>query len=121
MKVVVGAEGVPVGDYTRAVLETLGASDVLANVASEEPDVKGVVAKVASGAADAGFVYVTDVAPVADEVEVVELPADAQPPIEYVLGIVSGTAHREAAEAFVRSLLGDAGREALSAAGFGLP
>lgn len=121
VKVVVGAEGVPVGDYTRTVLETLGASDVLANVASEEPDVKGVVAKVASAAADAGFVYATDVAPVAGEVEAIELPAGAQPPIEYVAAIVSSTEHREAAEAFLASLLGDPGREALSTVGFGLP
>jgi molybdate transport system substrate-binding protein len=121
VKVVVGADGVPVGDYTRSVLEALGATGVLANVASEEPDVKGVVAKVATGAADAGFVYATDVAAAADDVEAIELPADAQPPIEYVLAIVSGTARREAAEAFVDSLLGETGRQALADAGFGLP
>jgi molybdate transport system substrate-binding protein len=121
VKVVVGADGVPVGDYTRSVLEALGATGVLANVASEEPDVKGVVAKVATGAADAGFVYATDVAAAADDVEAIELPADAQPPIEYVLAILSGTARREAAEAFVDSLLGETGRQALADAGFGLP
>jgi molybdate transport system substrate-binding protein len=121
VKVVVGADGVPVGDYTRSVLEALGATGVLANVASEEPDVKGVVAKVATGAADAGFVYATDVAAAADDVEAIELPAEAQPPIEYVAAIVSGTEHRAAAETFFAALTGDAGRQALSAAGFGLP
>ena len=34
---------------------------ILANVRSNEPDVAGVVGKVAQGAVDAGFVYVTDV------------------------------------------------------------
>ena len=33
----------------------------MANVRSEEPDVKGVVGKLTQGAADAGFVYLTDV------------------------------------------------------------
>ena len=57
---VIGAEGVPVGDYTRAALENLGATDVLDRVVSEEQDGKGVVAKVRLGEADAGFVYATD-------------------------------------------------------------
>ena len=34
---------------------------ILANVRSSEPDVKGIVGKLTQGAADAGFVYVTDV------------------------------------------------------------
>ena len=34
---------------------------ILANVRSNEPDVAGVVGKVAQGAVDAGFVYVTDI------------------------------------------------------------
>lgn len=121
VKVVVGAEGVPVGDYTRAVLEALGASAVLENVVSEEPNVKGVVAKVALGAADAGFVYVTDVKPVADSVQAIELPAGEQPPIRYVVAIVSASRHREAAEAFVERLLSDDGRRVLLDEGFGLP
>ena len=40
VKLVVGAEGVPVGDYTRTVLENMGESDVLENVVSNEDDVK---------------------------------------------------------------------------------
>ena len=65
VRLVIGAEGVPVGDYTRTVLGNLPPAQgeaILANVRSEEPDVKGVVGKLAQGAADAGFVYATDVA-----------------------------------------------------------
>ena len=65
-RLVVAAEGVPVGDYTRTVLETLGLSEALDNVVSNEDDVKGVDGKVSLGEADAGFVYATDVTPVAD-------------------------------------------------------
>ena len=60
----IGAESVPVGSYTREVLGRLPAGEreaILANVRSEEPDVKGVVGKLTQGAADAGFVYATDV------------------------------------------------------------
>src|SRR3954471_4539431 len=55
---------VPVGAYTRRVLDGLPAArrkTILSNVRSNEPDVGGVVGKVAQGAVDAGFVYVTDV------------------------------------------------------------
>ena len=66
VKIVIGDPSVPVGSYTRTVLNNLGISAaVLKNVVSQETDVKGVVTKVALGEADAGFVYVTDVVPCA--------------------------------------------------------
>jgi molybdate transport system substrate-binding protein len=121
VKLVIAAEGVPVGDYTRTVLENLGLTDALANVVSEEEDVKGVVGKIALGEADAGFVYATDVKPVEEDVLAIEIPAAAQPPVEYQAAIVAGSENREAAQAFLELLLGDDGRAALAAGGFGLP
>ena len=62
--VAMGSETVPIGSYTREVLGRLpgDAGDrILANVRSNEPDVKGIVGKLTQGAADAGFVYVSDV------------------------------------------------------------
>jgi molybdate transport system substrate-binding protein len=120
-KLVVAAEGVPVGDYTRTVLSDLGLEAALANVVSNEDDVKGVVAKVAIGEADAGFVYATDAAAAGDDVRVVELLEGSQPPIEYQIAVVSASKKRERAEAFVQKVLGQDGREALQAAGFLLP
>jgi molybdate transport system substrate-binding protein len=120
-RLVVAAEGVPVGDYTRTVLETLGFSKALDNVVSHEDDVKGVTAKVAIGEADAGFVYATDVTPVAERVLALELPDDAQPPIEYQVAVVAESDDEAAAEEFVEKLLGDEGREALERAGFAVP
>jgi molybdate transport system substrate-binding protein len=121
VKLVVGAEGVPIGDYTRKVLENMGASDVLANVVSEEDDVKGVVSKVSLGEADAGFVYATDVKPVSDKVTGIELPEEAQAKAEYPIAVVKGADDEEAAHAFVELVLGPEGRQALDQAGFGLP
>jgi len=119
VKLVIGAEGVPVGDYTRSVLETMGEEDVLENVVSNEEDVKGVLWKVASGDADAGFVYVTDAQAAGDDVTAIELPA--QPLIEYPMGIVTDSENRAAADAFIELVLGEQGRRALEDAGFGVP
>jgi molybdate transport system substrate-binding protein len=120
-RLVVAAEGVPAGDYTRTALETLGLSQALDNVVSNEDDVKGVTAKVSLGEADAGFVYATDATPVADRVLSFELPDDAQPPIEYQVAVVTGTDDADAAEEFVEKLLGAEGRAALERAGFVTP
>jgi molybdate transport system substrate-binding protein len=118
VKVVIAAEGVPAGDYARQALQALHSENVLDNVVSEEDDVKGVASKVALGEADAGFVYATDVAPVAGNVRLVEVPAAAQPRIEYAVTIVRESAR---AHEFVERLLGPEGRAALEGAGFGPP
>jgi molybdate transport system substrate-binding protein len=120
-KLVIAAEGVPVGDYTREVLGELQLADALDNVVSNEDDVKGVVGKVSLGEADAGFVYVTDATVAGDEVSVIELPGGSQPPIEYQIAVVKASENTEAAEAFVQNVLGMRGQQALEAAGFLLP
>lgn len=121
VRLVVGAEGVPIGDYTRTVLETLGATDVLENVVSNEEDVKGVVGKITSGAADAGFVYVTDATAAGDDVEAIELPEDAQAVVRYPIAVVVASENQDAAAAFVGLVLGEDGQQALADAGFGRP
>lgn len=121
VKLVIGAEGVPVGDYTRTVLENLREADVLASVVSNEDDVKAVVGKVAHGEADAGFVYVTDVGPVADQVRAIELPADAQAQVEYPIAVVRDAPNPASARAFLELVLSETGRDALRAAGFSVP
>jgi molybdate transport system substrate-binding protein len=122
LKVVIARRGVPVGDYTRMVLRNLGiARAVLANVVSEEPDVRGVLSKVALGEADAGFVYRTDAATVKQQVGVVHVPKRAQPPIRYGICVVTSTDDKTAAREFVQRVVGTTGRARLAAAGFGLP
>ena len=121
---VIGAEGVPVGDYTRAVLERLGAERseaVLANVRSNEPDVKGIVGKLTQGAADAGFVYASDVKASGGELRAIELPAKLEPTATYGAGVVEAAKQPDAAEAFVDDLLAGGCHDALLAAGFGEP
>ena len=120
-KLVVAAEGVPVGDYTREVLDELQLTDALENVVSNEEDVKGVVAKVALGEAEAGFVYATDAATAGGKVSVIELPEGSQPPIEYQIAVVRRSTNKKAAEAFVQKVLAPEGQQALESAGFLLP
>jgi molybdate transport system substrate-binding protein len=99
----------------------MGREDVLENVVSNEDDVKGVLAKVASGDADAGFVYVTDTKAAGDEVEAIELPASAQAKVGYPITIVTDAAHEEGAQQFVDLVMGDEGQAKLREAGFGPP
>jgi molybdate transport system substrate-binding protein len=123
VKLVIGAEGVPVGDYTRGVLEQLGeqsSAAILANVRSNEPDVKGVVGKLTQGAADAGFVYVTDVKAAAGKLKAIDLPADVDATATYAAGVVKG-AQQPAAESFVDDLRAASCHDSLLAAGFTEP
>lgn len=122
VKVVIGDRGVPIGAYTRQLLDALGITDaVMRNVVSQETDVKGIVSKVALGEADAGFVYVTDARPVASKVRKVLLPGWAQPLIRYEIAVVSSTPRTVGARAFIRKVTSKRGRLLLKRAGFGLP
>jgi molybdate transport system substrate-binding protein len=122
--IAIGSESVPIGAYTRETLALLPAAQeeaILANVRSNEPDVKGIVGKLTQGAADAGFVYATDVNAAGGELEAIELPARLEPEVTYGAGVVEGAAEPEAARAFVDGLTGGSCAGALEAAGFGPP
>jgi molybdate transport system substrate-binding protein len=115
----VGSKGVPIGDYTRALLRRLGLSSILTNnTVSQESSVANVVSKVALGSADAGFAYVTDGKIAGDKVQSIRLPRYAQPPVRYQMCRVKPSAE---ATAFVNEVRSDRGRARLKAAGFGLP
>ncbi|MFL5919475.1 MAG: molybdate ABC transporter substrate-binding protein [Gaiellaceae bacterium] len=122
VKVVIGDRSVPIGTYTRQILDALGiGSEVAKNVVSEETDVKGIVTKVALGEADAGFVYRTDARAVASRTRPIAVPGWAQPPIRYELAVVTSSSHRAAARAFVAKVKSQRGRRVLTRAGFGAP
>jgi len=122
LKIVIGDKAVPIGTYTRQILDALGiTNDVMSNVVSQETDVKGIVSKVALGEADAGFVYRTDARPVAGRTRTIALPDWAQPPIRYEIAIVKSSEHAAAARAYLKKVTSTRGRKLLAAAGFGLP
>jgi len=130
LKLVLAAPGVPAGDYARSVMAAICAHSrpyglrprcPSAKVVSEEPDVKGVVAKVALGEADLGFVYATDAKAAGTKVRTVAVPAALQPPIDYAIAVAKDPPHPGAAERFVDLVLSSKGQAALRAAGFGTP
>lgn len=117
----VGTAGVPVGAYTQTALNKLPASKrsvVLANVRDREPDVTGIVGKLTEGVADAGLLYITDVAATDGQLKAIPLPAGLRPQVAYGVAVVKGTAHPQQARAFVKGLLEGDGRADLLAAGF---
>jgi molybdate transport system substrate-binding protein len=124
VKLAIGSESVPIGSYTREVLERLPKAEadaILANVRSNEPDVKGIVGKLTQGAVDAGFVYVTDVNAAGDELKAVKLPADLEPDVTYAAGVVKGAKQPDQAREFVNGLTDGGCADALEQAGFGAP
>jgi molybdate transport system substrate-binding protein len=121
---VVGSPSVPVGAYTRDVLNRLGkerAKRILSNVRSNEPDVAGVVGKLTQGAADAGFIYITDVIGTGGKLRAIELPSNLQPRVEYGVAVVKDSGAADQANEFVDGLVSGVGRDALRKAGFELP
>ncbi len=122
VKLVICNATVPCGDYARTAFANLGiTAAAMKNVVSQTTDVTQTVAEVATGQADAGFVYITDAKAAAGKIKVVSLPAQAKPGTEDVVAVVKRGEHQAAARAFVAGLLSPAGQAKLRAAGFGSP
>lgn len=120
VRLAIGADGVPIGSYTRKVLARLPAATsraILANVRSEEPDVSGIVGKVAQRAVTAGLVYASDVKASRGRIVAVALPDALQPEVTYAAAVVRGGRAPSAARGFVGALKGRAGQAALRRAG----
>jgi molybdate transport system substrate-binding protein len=121
-KVVVCAPQVPCG---HATTEVEAATGVTLKPVSEESQVTDVLAKVTSGEADAGLVYVTDakgaLAKDANALKQIDFPEASQAVNTYPVVAVEGSKHAELASEFVAAVTSDAGRTVLQDAGFGAP
>ena len=128
LRLVLAAPAVPVGAYARTMFEKLSsaagygpdyAKRVVANVVSNELDVKAVVTKIATGEGDAGIVYATDVTPaVAPRVRVIAVPSFAAPVAGYPIAAMRTAPSPSGARAFVDFVLSPEGQRFLSERGF---
>jgi molybdate transport system substrate-binding protein len=122
VKLVICAASVPCGDYARGVFTGLGITRAaMKNVVSNASDVTQVVAQVALGQADAGFVYITDAKAANGKVTAITLPAAAKPVTSDYIAVVKSGSHQAGATSFVQSVLSPRGQAILRAAGFGAP
>ncbi len=97
---------VPAGQYAEEALTALGIWDEIQDRVSLGTNVTEVLNQVAAGSADAGIVYATDAAGMADQVTVVaEAPEGSlKAKVIYPVAVVKATAHEEQAGAFVEFL-----------------
>ncbi|NYI75929.1 molybdate ABC transporter substrate-binding protein [Nocardioides panzhihuensis] len=117
-KVVVCTIEVPCGNAA-AEMEKRTGVDI--DPVSEEQSVSDVLAKVTSGDADAGLVYVTDVTAAGDSVTGVEFEESGRVVNTYPISVLDGADDAELAQAFVDLVLSETGQKVLTDAGFSQP
>lgn len=126
LKLVLAADTVPAGKYARQILDNLSkdasfGSDfktkVLANVVSNENDVKQVVAKVQLGEAGAGIVYVSD-AIAAPDLKQIEIPTNLNVVAKYPIAALTNSPNSDLAAQFIAYILSSEGQDVLAKWGF---
>ncbi|MBZ5741320.1 molybdate ABC transporter substrate-binding protein [Nocardioides mangrovi] len=115
---VVCAPEVPCGAATQTMADKLG---LTLHPVSEEESVTDVLAKVTSGEADAGVVYVTDVTAAGDAVNGVTFPESGKVVNTYPIAPVADSKNADLADEFIQMVVGDTGQQILGDAGFGQP
>ena len=113
-------DSVPVGQYTKISLMEAGLWDVLQDKVIQTQNVRHSLDYVARNEVDAGFVYNTDAALLADKVSVaftVETPVD----IIYPIAITKQSSNPTEAEKFINYLLSPAGQAVMTKYGFIAP
>lgn len=129
-KIVIGTKDVPCGSYALQILGNLANDSnygpdyrqkVLDNVMSEETTVTGIVSKVSSGEADAGFAYYSDVTDDAkNKLEKIDIPDEYDVVAEYPIAVTEGSEEQIEAQEFIDYVESDKGRSILAEYGFEL-
>ena len=118
----------PIGNYSRQIFDKMGkdpaygadfGTKALANLVSEEANVRQVVSKVQLGEGDAGIVYASDVTPaVRAQLKIITIPMPLNIVAEYPVAAVKGGANVAGANAFIAYLLSTEGQSILQKWGF---
>jgi molybdate transport system substrate-binding protein len=117
-KVVLCAPAVPCGAAAQSVEKAAGID--IAPV-SEEQSVTDVLGKVRSGEADAGLVYVTDVAGAAGQVRGIDFPEAKAAVNHYPIGRLEDAKEPALATQFIAAVSDATGQDVLRTAGFAAP
>ena len=129
VKLVLAQSEVPAGKYSRQVLNNLSLKsrafkeDVLANLVSEEPNVRNVTQKVALGEVDAGIVYRTDVitAHGKGNIEVIEFPKGTNVGAKYPIAVIKSSVEKALANQFLDFVMSGPGQSIMADHGFSSP
>ncbi|MBI4329621.1 MAG: molybdate ABC transporter substrate-binding protein [Chloroflexi bacterium] len=128
LRLALALSSVPVGHYSRTALAALGqdpslAPDferrVLANVVTEEPNVRQVVGKVRLGDIDAAFVYRSDLAATGPDVRAILIPAEYNVVATYLVAVMERAREPELARQLLGFLQGDRAQSIFQRYGFG--
>jgi molybdate transport system substrate-binding protein len=130
IKLVIALPEVPIGRYGRIVLEKMEADPlfgrgyaelVLANIVSQEFNVRHVVQKVALGEADAGIVYWTDAtaAPLSIKLKMIPIPDRLNVIASYSVAQLKETQQPELSDAFIKFVQSEPSQQILRTHRFG--
>lgn len=122
VSLVIGVEEVPIGQYTRQVLDNAnegygpGFSErVVDQVVSNETNTREVSRKVVLRESEVGIVYRTDVTPdIADDVEVIEIPEEYNVTAMNYAAVLNDAENPELAQEFLEMMLSPEGQETMS-------
>ncbi len=123
-KLVLAAPAVPIGNYARDIFNNASAasggispdfsSKTLANLKSNEADVKAVLAKVQVGEADAGVVYKTDASAAGNQVKTIDIPTKYNVIAEYPIAVMKTSGKIDVARGFVAFITSEPGQTILA-------
>jgi molybdate transport system substrate-binding protein len=126
IKLILADASVPAGNYARQILTKMSndpaygsdfTAQVLANVVSNETDVKQVVAKIELGEADAGIVYASDTIS-SPELKTIPIPDQFNIIAHYPIAVISNAPNPDLAKLYVDFVLSTSGQTILKKWGF---
>ena len=129
VKLILAQSEVPAGEYSRQVLDNLSLGNrsfkdnVLANLVSEEPNVRNVVQKVALGEVDAGIVYRSDAITAHEKgkIDVIGIPKRSNVRAKYPIAILKSSGEKVIAKRFLDFVMSEPGQNVMADHGFRSP
>jgi molybdate transport system substrate-binding protein len=120
-KMVIAAPAVPLGGDTQTLFMNLGISESQLNIVDKGTDAEDVLAELTTGAADAGVVYYTDALSAGSKLKTITFPPKAEANNVYPIGVLTGSANKQAAQWWVNLILSPSGQAEFKKLGFGAP